>query len=549
MVVLRGYNMVYKRPPYAPDAIGFSDDDAAWLASEGYNNVRVGIIYAAVEPTPGVYDDAYLDRIRATVDTLARHGIVSMLDFHQDLYNERFQGEGWPDWAVYDDGLPAEPKSGFPTNYLVMPALWRAFDNFWANVPGPGGVGLQDRYAAAWAHVAARFSDHPHVFGYDLMNEPWPGTEYETCISTEGCPAFDAKMTEFYRRVVAAIRRADPRTLIYYEPNVIFNNGAKTNVGDVGDREIGFSFHSYCLQAAQTNENTGCDIWDDLVVDNAETHATETGAALMMSEWGATDSPSVLTAMANRLDRTMLSWQEWHYCGCDDPTTSGPGDKQAVVRDPAKPPQGDNLDAGKLAILTRPYPQLVAGTPTSWAYDAQAKRFELTFGTEAPGGKAFGAGSVSEVALPQRVFPDGYAAQVQGGRIVSKAGAGVLRIATCAGTDTVAVTVTAAGARKSSCDPPRLKAPKLLVDVTPARVQAGRRATVRVRVRSLAAGGRTAPLRRARVQVPGAQVRRTGKAGEASFRVRYERPGRRRVAVRAAGYARGNGSFRVIRRR
>ena len=80
-----------------------------------------------------------------------------MLDFHQDLYNERFQGEGWPDWAVQDDGLPAEPKAGFPANYLVMPALQRAFDHFWANDPGPGGVGLQDRYAAAWAHVAARF--------------------------------------------------------------------------------------------------------------------------------------------------------------------------------------------------------------------------------------------------------------------------------------------------------------------------------------------------------------------------------------------------------
>ena len=29
VTVLHGLNMVYKRPPYAPDAIGFGDDDAA----------------------------------------------------------------------------------------------------------------------------------------------------------------------------------------------------------------------------------------------------------------------------------------------------------------------------------------------------------------------------------------------------------------------------------------------------------------------------------------------------------------------------------------
>src|SRR5690606_39149555 len=116
-----------------------------------------------------------------TVDQLGRAGIAVLLDFHQDMYNERFQGEGWPDWAVLDDGLPAAPRNGFPANYVGMPALNRAYDHFWANAPGPGGVGLQDRYAAAWRHVAARFGDHPAILGYDLLNEPWPGGAWESC--------------------------------------------------------------------------------------------------------------------------------------------------------------------------------------------------------------------------------------------------------------------------------------------------------------------------------------------------------------------------------
>ncbi len=56
---------------------------------------------------------------------------------------------------MLDDGLPAEPLAGFPGTYITSPGLNRAFDNFWANDAGPGGVGLQGRYAAAWARVAA----------------------------------------------------------------------------------------------------------------------------------------------------------------------------------------------------------------------------------------------------------------------------------------------------------------------------------------------------------------------------------------------------------
>jgi len=144
-VVIHGINMVYKLPPYYPSAVGFTSDDAAFLNSIGFDAVRVGVLWQAVEPKPGVYDDGYLRHIAATVAMLARHGIVSLLDFHQDQYNQLFQGEGFPGWSVQDDGLPPEPQLGFGADYIGMPALQRAFDHFWENSAGPGGVGLQDR--------------------------------------------------------------------------------------------------------------------------------------------------------------------------------------------------------------------------------------------------------------------------------------------------------------------------------------------------------------------------------------------------------------------
>ncbi len=110
-VVIHGINMVYKLPPYYPSAVGFGADDAAFLKSIGFNAVRVGVLWQAVEPKPGVYDDGYLRQIASTVATLARFGIVSLLDFHQDQYNQLFQGEGFPGWSVQDDGLPPSRSS------------------------------------------------------------------------------------------------------------------------------------------------------------------------------------------------------------------------------------------------------------------------------------------------------------------------------------------------------------------------------------------------------------------------------------------------------
>src|SRR2546423_10120586 len=57
VVVMHGTNMVYKIPPYYPGAIAFGDDDAAFLSRMGFNVVRVGVIWKALEPQPGVYDD------------------------------------------------------------------------------------------------------------------------------------------------------------------------------------------------------------------------------------------------------------------------------------------------------------------------------------------------------------------------------------------------------------------------------------------------------------------------------------------------------------
>ncbi|HEX2128435.1 MAG TPA: cellulase family glycosylhydrolase [Solirubrobacterales bacterium] len=432
VVILHGVNMVYKRPPYHPAAAGFDAPDVRFLARHGFNNVRLGLVYAGVEPRPGAYDRAYLRRVARTQELLADHRIFSMLDFHQDLYNERFTGEGWPDWAVLDQGLPSQPTTGFPATYLTSPGLNAAFDSFWANRAGPDGIGLQDHYASAWRRVALRFRRESYVMGYDLMNEPWPGSAWPACAVPLGCPGFEAgDLAAFHARVIRSIREVDRRNLVWYEPVVTTNFGVSHHHPDTGDPRAGLSFHIYCIAGAAALPGVdplACPTLEELALENAIDRAGRNGDTLLLSEFGATADPAVIRRMVDLVDRHMISWQWWHYCGCDDPTTQGPGATQAIVADPARAPRGNNLLGEKLKLIERPYPQAVAGTPLRYGFEPDARRFELAYSTRSPSGERIRRRTPTEVYVPRIHYPDGYRVEVSGARLVSTRDARVLKL-------------------------------------------------------------------------------------------------------------------------
>jgi len=445
VVILHGLNQVSKVAPYQPADDGFGDDDAAFLAANGFDAMRVGVIWAAVEPRPGVYDDAYLDSIAGTVRTLAAHDIVSLLDFHQDLYNEQFQGEGAPAWAVVQDGLLGpltNPPLGFPGNYLANPAEWQAWESFWANRPAPDGVGLQDHYARAWAHVAARFAGDRAVAGYELLNEPWPGNLGIVCaVPLTGCPLFDPTLTAFYHRVASAIRTADPSHTVYYEPNVLFAQSATTYVGDIGDPHAGFAFHDYCSTEELTADSTLCPPQDELTISRGTGYGDQHAIPTLITEFGATNDLPNIAGTMSLADKYRAGWLEWAYTG-HDKTSSSP-DGQALVLDPSQPPTGANVLADKLKVLAEPYPQAVAGTPSSWSWSGGT--FQLAWSTaRADGTGRFGAGAETDVAVPAVQFPAGYRVTVTGAQVTSAPGAPTLRLVGLPGATDVSVTVTAA---------------------------------------------------------------------------------------------------------
>lgn len=145
------------------------------IKNHGMNLIRLGITWEAVEPEQGKYNDEYLDAVRKMLDKCEKAGIYAYIDMHQDLYSGwgNGPGDGAPAWACHTDGHKyTNPKLVWAESYFISKAVHRAFDNFWNN-----NYGVQDAYCRMWQHVAKKLDGHPALFGYDIMNEPFPGTD------------------------------------------------------------------------------------------------------------------------------------------------------------------------------------------------------------------------------------------------------------------------------------------------------------------------------------------------------------------------------------
>ena len=444
VVILHGAAVVpdgfAEKPFETAEEAGFRKADARVLARNGFNVVRLGAFYGGYEREPGQFTESYLDSFVRTQRLLARRGIFTLFDFHQDMLNPRYQGRGFADWFIQDDGMPNMPQAGFPGNYFLNSALNRAYDNLWANLPAPDGVGLQDHFAEGWRRVAARFAGRDHVAGYDILNEPWPGADWATCASTEGCPSggFDqTDLTAFHNRVIAAIRMADRRHTVYYEPNLQFDVGAKTGHEKVDDPNAGFSFHNYCLGAAPglphaPDPTEICkDQGERRVFENAEAHVEKTGATLLMTEFGDVQDATIHTRVTELADEYMVGWTVWGWF-----RAAG-----QIKQDPAKPPTPDNLNREVLAAVVRPYPRIVAGTPASYSFEPETKRFEAAFSTTMPNGRR-ARRRLSEIFVPRLHYGRTYEVAVKGARITRGRGTQRLELRARRRAKSVTVTVT-----------------------------------------------------------------------------------------------------------
>ena len=90
-VLLRGVNVnqlvdFYRPDPAVEATRPLTDADFAGMAAHGFNVVRLGISWSALEPVRGSFDGSYVARIVEAVDAAERHGLFVVLDMHQDSW-------------------------------------------------------------------------------------------------------------------------------------------------------------------------------------------------------------------------------------------------------------------------------------------------------------------------------------------------------------------------------------------------------------------------------------------------------------------------------
>lgn len=370
----------------------------------GLNSVRLLIFWDALEPTPGHYDEAYLDRVAERVSWFADAGVYVILDMHQDVWGHldefgRSLGfDGAPSWASITDGLPHRIANPWALTY-IQPGVKRVFDNFWGAVEGHPE--LREHYIAAWAHVAGRFRDHPSVLGYDLMNEPFAGSSVAGDLGgfqfgdPEVSKQFEQTLfREFYQRCIAGIRAVDPDGWIFYEPLAFpANNGGPSYIGKLDDPREGedrlvYFPHLYAILPElhgnfDPNDTPEMDAWN--VARSAEVEEAKT--PMMIGEFGMPwdsggDPLMYLQKMLNLADEMTSGWQYWTY---------DPGNWAPVTGD-------DRHESPNANILTRSYPMRVAGTPIEYAYDPQTRVLDLTFFDRD------GVSGATEIYIPARRF-------------------------------------------------------------------------------------------------------------------------------------------------
>eukprot|EP00756_Hemistasia_phaeocysticola_P062966 Hpha_TRINITY_DN6441_c0_g2::TRINITY_DN6441_c0_g2_i1::g.274::m.274 len=180
-----------------------ADEHLRRLSAWGLTLLRFVITWEALEHAgPGVYDDEYIAYVVAIARKAAEHGLVMIIDPHQDVWSRWSGGDGAPRWTLEVVGLRPDllhtsgaavvnqfyphgslPKMTWPTGYARLAAA-TMFTVFYAGdayapklkVKGESAQNyLQRHFVAALCRLAEALREEPNVLGFGTGNEPSKG--------------------------------------------------------------------------------------------------------------------------------------------------------------------------------------------------------------------------------------------------------------------------------------------------------------------------------------------------------------------------------------
>jgi endoglycosylceramidase len=405
--LLRGANFTgtQKSAPYL-DPAG-ADELTTLHDAFGFGALRFVMTWAAIEPTRGQYDDAYLDQVAQRMDWAQAAGLSVILDMHEDIYGEGFGFDGAPPWTCDASHYSAfVPQTPWYLNSLD-PNVIACVDGFWTSDD------LQQHFIAAWTHVAARLHDAPAVVGFDVLNEPEWGSYSIFDFEAD-------RLAPLYKKVVAAVRAHAPGWVAFLEPSSSRNEGIPTGLTRFDFRDVVYSPHSY--DSAAEGSGTFDPSRRQAILDYGaklvdEAHALD--AALWIGEYGGVPGNA--------------GYDDYMQAEYDAQGAAAAG---ATYWDASRSSGGYGLfdDSGTVkpdavAAIARPWPERVAGDPTSFAWDGTMFTLQYVARGALP----------TEIRVPPSVFPSGYSVSC-GGCTATQDADGVTLTGVAPGPTTVALT-------------------------------------------------------------------------------------------------------------
>jgi len=239
---------------------------------------------------------------------------------------------------------------------------------------------------------------------------------------------------------VPAIERADPRHLVFVEPDIYAHrHGAPDLLGPMDLPRLVFNFHVYCPDrnpvTGEPTDVTACES-DELaaLARHEEQRAALSsprqpgGPAVFMSEFGASHDATLLEHTVADANLFEVGWAYWSWKYYDDPT--GSADEALVSPSGALEPSA--------SALSVTYAQAVAGSPVTTTLTPATGRFELLYTPSAR------SSAPTVVFVPGTArYPNGYCTTVSGGTVASAPGARRLLVRADPGADRVDVVVAA----------------------------------------------------------------------------------------------------------
>ncbi len=412
-VIFNGINLGNKNP--AQNYIGEYDNPEIFknFKKWGFNVIRLGIIWAGLEPEPGKYNEDYFKAVDRQIALAEQNGLFVFLDMHQDLYSVLYS-DGAPEWATLHEDKPHVKGTIWSDAYLISPAVQTAWDNFWNNAKAEDGIGLQDHYAALWRLIAEHYKNNHVVIGYDLMNEPFVGSEaqlympalfqaFSEVIKQEGKDLsikeigqmwldeesrykalsliatrekyekvirsvyrinskFEKGLLQnFYQKVADSIRTVDSTKFLFLDHSYFCNMGVPTALEPVKlkngkpDPKVVYAAHAYDLLVDTRYLSKSGDERLDLIFETIDKSANRMGVPVLIGEWGALGKDGEGKARLaeehlKTFEKYLFSNTYWAY------------DKQLSGRKYFK-------------ALLHPYPEYVSGKLIEYHYNREQGKF------------------------------------------------------------------------------------------------------------------------------------------------------------------------------